>query len=44
MNNNLESNINRRTVENVHLAELVIEYAENLGMRDIFKLIVASRD
>ncbi len=44
MNNNLESNINRRTVENVHLAGRVSMHVENLGMRDIFKLIVASRD
>lgn len=44
MNKNLESNINHRTVENVHLAGLVIKHVENLGMKDIFKLIVASRD
>ena len=44
MNNNLESNINHRTVENFHLAGLVVKHVENLGMRDIFKLIVATRD
>ncbi|MGB2911712.1 MAG: hypothetical protein WBB55_14105 [Anaerolineales bacterium] len=44
MNNNLEPNINRQTVENVHVAGRVIEHVENLGMRDIFKLIIASRD
>lgn len=44
MNNNLELNINRRTVENVHLAGRVSKHVENPGMRDIFKLIVATRD
>lgn len=44
MNKNLESNINHRTVENFHLAGLVVKHVENLGMKDIFKLIVATRD
>ena len=35
------ANINRRTVENVRRAGLVVERVEDLGMRDIFKLIVA---
>ena len=35
------ANINRRTVENVRKAGLQIEKVENLGMGDIFKLIVA---
>ena len=35
------ANINRRTVENVRRADLVVERVEDLGMRDIFKLIVA---
>jgi ubiquinone/menaquinone biosynthesis C-methylase UbiE len=36
-------NINRRTVENVQRAGLHVERIENLGMVDIFKLIVARR-
>jgi ubiquinone/menaquinone biosynthesis C-methylase UbiE len=36
-------NINRRTVENVQRAGLYVERIENLGMVDIFKLIVARR-
>jgi phosphatidylethanolamine/phosphatidyl-N-methylethanolamine N-methyltransferase len=36
-------NINRRTVENVRKANLHIERIENLGMGDIFKLIVARK-
>ena len=44
INNNLESNINRRTLENDHIAGRVVKHVENLGRRDIFKLIVASRD
>lgn len=35
------ANINRKTVENVRRAGLEIEQVEDLGMRDIFKLIVA---
>jgi hypothetical protein len=35
------ANINRRTVENVRRAGLVVERVEDLGMRDIFKLIAA---
>ena len=35
------ANINRRTVENVRRAGLVLEQVEDLGVRDIFKLIVA---
>ncbi len=35
--------INRRTVENVHRAGLLIEQAEDLGLRGIFKLIVARK-
>lgn len=35
------ANINRKTVENVHKAGLEIEQVEDLGMRGIFKLIVA---
>lgn len=35
------ANINRRTVENVRKAGLQIEKVENLGMGDIFKLIIA---
>jgi ubiquinone/menaquinone biosynthesis C-methylase UbiE len=34
------ANINRRTVENVRMAGLQIENVENLGMGDIFKLII----
>jgi ubiquinone/menaquinone biosynthesis C-methylase UbiE len=36
-------NINRRTVENVRKAGLEIEKVEDIGMADIFKLIVARR-
>jgi ubiquinone/menaquinone biosynthesis C-methylase UbiE len=35
------ANINRRTVENVRNAGLKIERVENLGLGDIFKLILA---
>lgn len=35
------ANINRRTVENVRRAGLVVERVEDLGLRDIFKLIAA---
>jgi len=35
--------INRRTVENVHRAGLLIEQVEDLGLRGIFKLIVARK-
>jgi len=35
------ANINRRTVENVQKAGLVVERVENLGMGGIVKLIVA---
>jgi ubiquinone/menaquinone biosynthesis C-methylase UbiE len=38
------ANINRRTVENVREASLVIDHVEVLGMADIFKLIVAHRE
>lgn len=38
------ANINRRTVENVREASLVIDHVEVLGMGDIFKLIVAHRE
>lgn len=34
------ANINRRTVENVRLAGLQIENVEDLGLGDIFKLII----
>lgn len=34
------ANINRRTVENVRMAGLQIENVEDLGMGDIFKLII----
>jgi len=44
INNNLESNINHRTFENVYFAGRVVKHVENPGMRDIFKLIVATRD
>ncbi len=37
------ANINRRTVENVRRSGLHIERVEDLGMGDIFKLIVARR-
>jgi ubiquinone/menaquinone biosynthesis C-methylase UbiE len=37
-------NINRRTVENVDRAGLVVDRVEDLGLGDIFKLIVARRD
>ncbi len=36
-------NINRRTVENVRQAGLEIERLEDIGMADIFKLILARR-
>ena len=39
MNNNLESNNNHRTVENVHLAGRVVKHVENPGMKDIFNWI-----
>lgn len=35
------ANINRETVDNVRRAGLGIEQVEDLGTRDIFKLIVA---
>ncbi len=38
------ANINRRTVENVREASLVIDHVEALGMGGIFKLIVAHRE
>ena len=38
------ANINRRTVENVREASLIVDYVEALGMGDIFKLIVAHRE
>ena len=37
------ANINRRTVENIQLAGLDIERVEDLGMGDVFKLIIAHR-
>ena len=37
-------NINRRTVENVDRAGLVVDRVEDLGLGDIFKLIVARGD
>jgi ubiquinone/menaquinone biosynthesis C-methylase UbiE len=37
-------NINRKTIENVQLAGLVIEHIENLDNTDIFKLIIARPD
>lgn len=37
------SNINRRTVEDVQQAGLAIDQVKNLGMGDVFKLIVARR-
>lgn len=37
------ANINRRTVENVRRAGLTVESVEDLGMGDIFKLIVACK-
>jgi phosphatidylethanolamine/phosphatidyl-N-methylethanolamine N-methyltransferase len=37
-------NINRHTVENVNLSGLRLEKVEELGMGDIFKLIVARRN
>jgi ubiquinone/menaquinone biosynthesis C-methylase UbiE len=37
-------NINRRTVENVRNSGLRIERIENIGMGDIFKLIIARRE
>jgi phosphatidylethanolamine/phosphatidyl-N-methylethanolamine N-methyltransferase len=36
-------NINRRTVENVRRSDLQVERVENLGMGDVFKLIVATK-
>ena len=38
------ANINRRTVENVRRSGLLIERVEDLGMGDIFKLIIARRE
>jgi ubiquinone/menaquinone biosynthesis C-methylase UbiE len=38
------ANINRRTVENVREASLVIDHVEVLGMGGIFKLIIAHRE
>jgi len=38
------ANINRKTIENVQLAGLVIEHIENLDNTDIFKLIIARPD
>lgn len=38
------ANINRRTVENVREASLVIDQVEVLGMGGVFKLIVAHRE
>ncbi len=37
------ANINRRTVENVRRSGLLIERVEDLGLGDIFKLIIARR-
>lgn len=37
------ANINRRTVENVYRSGLMIDRVNNLGMGDIFKLIIARR-
>ena len=37
------ANINRRTVENVSRSGLLIERVEDLGIGDIFKLIIAHR-
>ncbi len=37
------ANINRRTVDNVRRSGLLIERVEDLGLGDIFKLIVARR-
>ncbi len=38
------ANINRRTVENVRRSGLLIERVEDLGLGDIFKLIIARRN
>lgn len=38
------ANINRRTVENVNHSGLQLDQVENVGMGDIFKLIVARRE
>lgn len=38
------ANINRRTVEKVRRSGLQLEQVEDLGMGDIFKLIVARRE
>lgn len=38
------ANINRQTVENVQRAGFRLEKVENLGLGDIFKLIVATRE
>lgn len=38
------ANINRRTVENVRLSGLLIEHVEDLGVGDIYKLIIARRE
>jgi hypothetical protein len=38
------ANINRRTVENVRRAGLSIDRVENLGMGDIYKMIIAHRE
>jgi len=38
------ANINRRTVENVSTSRLSIEHVEDLGVGDIFKLIIARRE
>lgn len=38
------ANINRRTVDNVRRAGLIIEHVEDLGIGDIYKLIIAHRE
>ncbi|MHA1939135.1 MAG: class I SAM-dependent methyltransferase [Candidatus Thorarchaeota archaeon] len=38
------ANINRRTVDNVRRAGLIIDHIEDLGMGDIYKLIIAHRE
>jgi ubiquinone/menaquinone biosynthesis C-methylase UbiE len=38
------ANVNRRTVDNVSRSGFTLELVENLGMGDIFKLIIARRD
>jgi ubiquinone/menaquinone biosynthesis C-methylase UbiE len=37
------ANINRRTVENVHESDWKLEQVENVGMKGVFKMLVASK-